>query len=126
MADPWLIAILATGSIVLWLKRRHIRQPAVAVLVAIAFFLSVKGVLYLRALAVTTRDSRTAVASSRSMEARWGSWTEWFVFDRSTTALQAWRVNGWTATIDIELSWPMTRESVIVNASRSLEPSGIF
>jgi membrane-bound metal-dependent hydrolase YbcI (DUF457 family) len=121
MADPWLIAILATGSIVMWMKRRSIRRPAVALLAALAMFLSIKGVLYRRALAATTGDSRTASVASRVIEARWGSWSEWLVFDRGMTALQAWRVNGWNETIDLELSWPMTRESTLITASRSLD-----
>ena len=120
MADLWLIVVLAAGSIWLWLNRRQIRRPAIAVLGAVALFLTLKGWFYARAMSLTAHDPQTAHESARAVEARWGSLTEWFVFDRDATTLRIWRVDGWQRTIDMQLSWPMTRESMIIAASRSL------
>ena len=45
MADPWLIAICATGAGALWVFRRRAFTVATMVVAAIATFLTLKGVL---------------------------------------------------------------------------------
>jgi membrane-bound metal-dependent hydrolase YbcI (DUF457 family) len=122
MAEPWLLAIFVIGAVALAMSRHRARSTAFAVVAAVAAFLGLKAVLLAQAL---PRDS--SVASSvehgpvlaRIVEARWGSLTEWYVFDRRADMLTEWRIKAGRPPI-LLLSWPVVADSPLVRDSRSL------
>ena len=80
-------------------------------------FLCLKGALLDRAL----RASHLEPASPRAIEARWGSLTQWDVFDRTPVALHAWRISSQGGLATERLSRALPPESALVTASRSLD-----
>ena len=60
-------------------------------------------------------------ALPRAVEARWGSLTEWDVFDRTPVAVRAWRISSQGGPATERLSRPLPPESALVTASRSLD-----
>jgi membrane-bound metal-dependent hydrolase YbcI (DUF457 family) len=117
MADPWLVSIFAIGLLALWPGRLRLRTIAPAVLGAAVAFLCVKGVFLDRALRGFPGDP----SSPRAVEARWGSLTEWDVFERTPAALRVWRVSSRGGPAAERLSQPILPESRLVTASRSLD-----
>jgi membrane-bound metal-dependent hydrolase YbcI (DUF457 family) len=120
MADPWLILICAAGALGLWVLRRRAFVVATTVVVAIAAFLTVKGVL----MAVAVPKWRVATGADtivhHVIEASWSSLTEWSVSDRTSMALRKWRVDAAGAP-DLLFSIPVRTGSPLVEASRSLD-----
>jgi len=117
MADPWLVAIFTLGLVALWPGRLRLRTIAPVVLGAAVAFLCLKGALLDRALRGLHHDP----SSPRAAEACWGSLTEWDVFERTPTALRAWRVSSGGGPPAERLSQPIVPESSLVTASRSLD-----
>ena len=120
MADPWLIAICATGAGALWIFRRRAFTVATMVVAAIATFLTLKGVL----MAIAVPQWRTATSADtivhHAVEASWSSLTEWAVADRTPHALRKWRVDA-TGTPALLFSIPLRTDSPLVEASRSFD-----
>jgi membrane-bound metal-dependent hydrolase YbcI (DUF457 family) len=117
MADPWMVAIFVAGLLALWPGRQRLRTVAPVVLAAAVSFLCLKGALLDRAL----RGSPLGPSSARAVEARWGSLTEWEVFERTPAALRAWRVSSRGGPAAERVSQPIPPESRLVTASRSLD-----
>jgi membrane-bound metal-dependent hydrolase YbcI (DUF457 family) len=117
MADPWLLAICVAGAMSLWIARRRMCVVARLVVAIAVAFLCVKGALLQRALTSPVLDP----AAQRVVEARWGSLTEWDVFERSHGMLRAWRVDSRGAPAISLLSWPVGAESTLIRASLSLD-----
>jgi membrane-bound metal-dependent hydrolase YbcI (DUF457 family) len=117
MADPWLVAVFVVGLLALWPGRQRLRRVAPFMLGAAIGFLCLKGALLDRALRNVKLDS----VAPRAVEARWGSLTEWDVFDRTPVALRAWRVSSVGGAVTERLSRPLLPESALVTASRSLD-----
>ena len=117
MADPWLVAIFVVGLLALWPGRQRLRTVAPFMLGTAIGLLCLKGALLDRALRAAHLDP----ASPRAVEARWGSLTEWDVFDRTPVALRAWRVSSRGGPATERLSRPLLPESALVTASRSLD-----
>jgi membrane-bound metal-dependent hydrolase YbcI (DUF457 family) len=117
MADPWLLAMLLAGALALWTRRQRMRPVARLVVGAAIAFLCLKGALLDRAL----RSANLERTSPRVIEARWGSLTQWYVFDRTPGELRAWRVDGRGGPARAILSWPIGAETPRVQASHSLE-----
>jgi membrane-bound metal-dependent hydrolase YbcI (DUF457 family) len=119
MADPWLIAVFTAGAITLAVARSQRRRAAVAVIAIVAMFLGGKGVQLARALP-TLADAMTGTpAITRVIEARWGSLTEWYAFERHAEVLQQWQI-GAGAAPRLLLAWPVLSESALSERSRSL------
>ena len=120
MADPWLIAICATGAGALWIFRRRAFTVATMVVAAIATFLTLKGVL----MAIAMPQWRTATSADtivhHAVEASWSSLTEWAVADRTPHALRKWHVNA-IGTPALLFSIPLRTDSPLVEASRSFD-----
>ena len=120
MADPWLIAICATGAGASWVLRRRAFAVAATVLAAIATFLTLKGVLMAASVpqwrAATTADAIV----HHAVDASWGSLTEWNVSDRTPHTLRKWRVDA-LGTPALSFSIPLGTHSPLVDASRSLD-----
>ena len=117
MADPWLVAIFVLGLLALWPGRQRLRTVAPFILGTAVGFLCLKGALLERAL----RASHLDAAAPSAVEARWGSLTEWDVFDRTAVALRAWRVSSGGGAASERLSQPLLPESALVTSSRSLD-----
>jgi membrane-bound metal-dependent hydrolase YbcI (DUF457 family) len=121
MAEPVLVAIFLAGSIVLLVLRKsppkRQRLAAIAVLALLCLFLDLKAVLLSRAL--SSLDGRSEQVVDRIVEARWASLTEWYVYERTTDALQERLVRVGGAPV-LLLAWPIVAEPALVTSSRSL------
>jgi hypothetical protein len=122
MADPIAIAALLLGALVLWVWPRTPRVAAVLVMVLLLAIAGVKlttrawaGGAYARA-ATTTGPTPDRV----SMEAVWGSWTTWRVFDHLPDGrIRAWAVDGWTGDAHLRFQQPAQIDAPF--ARRSLD-----
>jgi membrane-bound metal-dependent hydrolase YbcI (DUF457 family) len=121
MADPWLLAICTAGAIALWVQRQKMAATARIVVLIIGAFLAIKGALLATALPRWRAARGTDAIVSHSVEAAWGSLTEWNVFDRTPHVLRKWRVSAFDDSATLLFSLPVQPESPIVAASRSLE-----
>ena len=94
MAEPVLIAIFCAGSMVLFAARKsppqRQRLAAIGMLTVAFLFLGLKAVLLITAM--SSLGGRSGQVVDRVVEARWASQTEWYVYDRTTDALQQRRV----------------------------------
>jgi membrane-bound metal-dependent hydrolase YbcI (DUF457 family) len=123
MAEPWLLAIFVVGAVALAMSRRRARRTAFAVVAGVAAFLGLKAVLLARALPPdSSMDSGVGHGPvlARIVEARWGSLTEWYVFDRRADMLTEWQIEAGRPPI-LLLSWPVVADSSLVRDSRSLD-----
>jgi membrane-bound metal-dependent hydrolase YbcI (DUF457 family) len=119
MADPWFVAICVAGLCVYWYRRRTVAR---AVLVAAVGLLCVKGILLERMV----RSSTGPVMSLSALEARWGSFTAWNVFERTPLTLRAWQVTSRGGPPALIVSRQVAAESALVRASRSLDTVSNF
>lgn len=117
MGDPWLVAIFAFGLLAVWPGRQPLRTVAVSMLGIAIAFLCLKGALLDRAV----RSAHLDAASPRAAEMRWGSLTEWDVYERTPTAVRSWRVSSDGRPAHLRLTQPLLAESPLVTASRSLD-----
>jgi membrane-bound metal-dependent hydrolase YbcI (DUF457 family) len=118
MAEPVVIAIFLIGSIVLLVRKRRRQRLAAIVVLAVTFlFLGLKAVLLTRAM--SSLGGRSEQVVNRVVEARWASLNEWYVYDRTTDALQQRRVRAGGDPV-LLLSWPIGPDPPLVTSSRSL------
>jgi membrane-bound metal-dependent hydrolase YbcI (DUF457 family) len=120
MGDPWTIAVLIVGAVLLWRWRATPARAARTALLTLCVFLGLKGLLYMQALSAVAADSRID-RSSRILEARWASLTEWSVFDRSPSSLRQWRVSVRSQPPLLVLAIDRHPESPLVERSRELQ-----
>jgi membrane-bound metal-dependent hydrolase YbcI (DUF457 family) len=120
MAEPWLICVLAAGAVAMWAARRHLRRAARLLLIAVAVCLGARAALYSHVREIAERDLGVDHTAPQAIEARWGAWTKWDVFERDPQRLRTWEVDGWSGKLDLILSWPLQAETPTVAASRSL------
>jgi len=116
MGDPWIVLICAVGVIAMWLGRRK-RRVARLVLTAAVALLSVKAVL----LAQAARSAPVARVSISAFDARWGSFTEWSVFERTASAIRAWQIHSGGGKASMWLSRPIEPRSSAAAASHALD-----
>lgn len=121
MGDPWLVATLTIGVGALWLGRRQLPRAARAVLIAVTVFFAIKSIVYMGVRRATEIDPAAPPGSSHVLEARWGSLTEWLLFERLPGGIHAWRVDGWSGTRSLALSWPVAPASPLTRASQALD-----
>jgi membrane-bound metal-dependent hydrolase YbcI (DUF457 family) len=117
MADPWLVAIFLVCLVALWPGRMRLRTIAPFILGTAVGFLCLKAALLDRALQASPVDPR----SPRAVEARWGSLTEWEVFERTPVAIRSWHVSSRGGPATEGMSQAIGPESALVAASRSLD-----
>ena len=119
MWDPWPMAILAAGAAALfwWRDRRTLMSRRV--LVVLGAFFAMKALLLGGAL--STFDPVAAGSMSRVLEARWGSLTEWRLFDRTETTVRQWSIDARGRAPRLLLSWPREADSSLVHAARRLD-----
>ncbi len=118
MADPWFIAIGVAGFLALWPGRQPLRIVSRTVVGASIVFLGVKGALLARALHASHLDARLT-----AIEARWGSLTEWSLFERKGDSLRAWKISssGEPPMIFMSHASGGGPKQPLVQASRSLD-----
>lgn len=121
MADPLAIACLLVGAVALYVWPRVSRPAAALTLALLAMVFGVK--LMTRMWAMETygdavRDGAPVVDTT--VEATWGSWRDWRVFDRTGTGdVRAWRVDGWARDAQLRFARPDARDAAF--ARQSLE-----
>lgn len=120
MADPWLMGLFTVGAVGMWKARARPRRAAISVVVAATLFFSVKAVLYGRIVGAIATDARFEFNAPRAIAARWGSLTDWDVFERDRDVLRTWRVNAMSGAVSPVLSWATDPETPLVARSRSL------
>jgi membrane-bound metal-dependent hydrolase YbcI (DUF457 family) len=120
MADPWLVAICASGAAALWILRARGPTVAVPVIAVITVFLAFKATALMLAVPQWTAATSADIVVHRAVEASWGSLTKWHVFDRTPYALRQWRVDALGNGAALLLTYPLQAEQPIVEASRSL------
>jgi membrane-bound metal-dependent hydrolase YbcI (DUF457 family) len=117
MADPWFVAPCAMALVAAIAVRRYTRSIARGLLATIVALLSVKAVMLQQA--VHTAPAR--FASPSALEARFGSLTEWYGYERGADALRGWRLNARRRTSTVTLSQRVVPDTAMVAASRSLD-----
>ena len=126
MAEPWLVALLAIGAMAMWLRRGQMTRTARAVLVVVLAFFCVKGVLYAQMLRVAHVSVDGVQEQTAGVEARWGTLTQWTVFERDSGMLRSEIVDGWRGTRTPAIAWPIVPASPLVATSRSLDTVNNF
>ncbi len=138
MADPWLIAVLTISALWLIVKRRHLSKAAAQALALVAVFFVVKSLLYIRVLDLVRQDPATAAdlsairlkpdatdnispGSAIAFEARWASWTEWFVYVKEAERLRIWRADALRGSLEPTLLWTTAGDAPLTLASRRLD-----
>jgi membrane-bound metal-dependent hydrolase YbcI (DUF457 family) len=117
MADPWFVAPCAVALVAAIVIRRPMRTIARGLLTAIVALLCIKVVMLRQAV----DSAPTRFVSLSALDARFGSLTEWYGYERLTGVLRAWRLNGRTRTSMVTMSQPIVADTPLVAASRSLD-----
>ena len=120
MADPWLLALCASGPVMLWILRTNPRRTAGATIAAIGIFLVAKGLAGVAAFSgyCAARDASGEAVEARIIEAKWASLDTWHVLDRTPTRLRVWRATMGGPAVEM-LSWPLGSETRAIRTSRS-------
>jgi hypothetical protein len=121
MADPWLLALCASGAVGFWIWGHSPgRHAGIAVLAVMALFLLAKAALGTLAFSNYRRasDQLTETVLARAVQAKWASLDTWHVFDRTANHVRSWRAGSDGA--HEAFSWPVGPESSPVSHSRSL------
>ena len=122
MADPWFVAIAAGGLLILRLARVRLHTAARYVVAAAAIFLAVKAAL----LSAALRRADFHPSAVSAIEARWGSLTDWYVFERTSDEVRASAISSGGGSRIGYLTQPLAPEPAIVRASRSLDDVANF
>jgi len=115
MADPLAMAVLVAGACALWIWPRTPRTAGALVMALLAFLCGVK--LVTRARATTAYAQQAASrgvppVTALAVEAAWGSWREWHVFDRlADGTVRAFAVDGWSGTVRPRFAQPAGQDS---------------
>jgi membrane-bound metal-dependent hydrolase YbcI (DUF457 family) len=131
MADPLLAGPLLLFLIAALIWRRHAFTLAIALLIAMTGVLAAK--LVSRQAARHAYEHAMAALSEPPLrstppliEARWASLTEWYIYDRTSTHVRAWRVDAQTARVELYLERAATLPADptalhLLDASRQLD-----
>ncbi len=124
MADPLLAAPFLLFLIATFIWRRHAFVLAVAVMLVMTLVLAAKIVSRQAALHAYARH--VGESSARTIEAKWGSLTQWYVYDRVDTRVRAWLVDAKTGdtTLYIErrtIPPPTAASETLLTAANRLD-----
>lgn len=121
MADPLAIAILLFGAVTLWVWPRRPRAAGVLVMALLAALAGVKLTTRAWAASAYTRVASTGPQPDRvTMEAVWGSWTSWLVFDHLPDGrVRAWTADGWTGATRLRFDEPARLEAPFARQSHA-------
>src|SRR5262249_26787844 len=116
MADPWLVVISILWLLMLWPARIEVRRASQVGVSATVIFLCFQAAM----LGVALRHVEVAADGGRAVEARWGSLTDWFVFERSHDEVRMRSIASRGPAVFV-LARPLGADTPLVQASRSLE-----
>jgi membrane-bound metal-dependent hydrolase YbcI (DUF457 family) len=117
MADPWLVAICLTWLLMLWPLGIVLQRASRALVSVAVIFLCVKATL----LGLALRRSDISSPASSAVEARWGSLTDWFVFERGSDGLRVSSISSRGGRSNVVMAEPLEPDSRYVRASRALD-----
>jgi membrane-bound metal-dependent hydrolase YbcI (DUF457 family) len=103
MADPLLAAPLVLFLIISAIWRRRAFALSVTVLGVMLVVLATKAVSRQMALQAYERDTAGGLVGTRTIEARWASLHEWFVYERLDPLVRAWRVDARSGRTELYL-----------------------
>jgi len=120
MADPLAIACLLVGALALYVWPR---VPLTAGALALALLAIVFGLKLTTRAWATEAYARAAAGGApvvdRMVEAEWGSWRAWRVFDRTARGdVRAWHVDSWGREVSLRFVRPSARDAAFARASR--------
>jgi len=122
MADPFVAAILVTGAACALVWRRHTHVIAAATLLTLAGLLCGKAWLQQQVRSVyraeASRDGEAVLATAQ--DARWGSLTEFRVYDRTRSRLRTWHADAWTGRAMLLFERRIPAADPRIEASRSM------
>jgi len=126
MADPLLAAPLLLFLIAALVWRRRAFTLAIGVMIAMTAVLATKALsrhAALRAYERAFEQHRDVPApSARTIEARWSSLTQWYVYDRVDTRVRAWLVDARTGEVHPYIERPtIPAGAALIDASRHLD-----
>lgn len=113
MADPLAIIAMLVGAAMLWGWPRRPRAAAIVALSLLLALAAVKLTTRTRALAtyLTHVGATGTVPQEAAVEAAWGSWREWFVYDRlPDDTVRAFVVDGWSKTLRVRFTESGSRQ----------------
>ena len=119
MADPLAIAAMAAGMLALWVWPRVPRTAAAVAMVLLVLLAGAKLVTRARAVdAYAAAITAGPVPVARAIEAAWGSWSAWHVFDRLPDGrVRAWVADGWHRDARLRFEQPDQRDAAFARAS---------
>ena len=118
MHDPWTIAVLSAGLVLLWRSRAGMQRAARILLLGLALFLGAKGLLLWSALGSMPEAGDEAV---RLVDAEWASLTRWTLIERTPVEIRRWSIRALGPSPALELVVPVGVESPLVRRSRALD-----
>jgi len=111
MADPLAIAAMLVGAAMLWGWPRRPRAAAKVARALLLVIAAVKLTTRTRALTTYVGHAGATVPQEAVVEAAWGSWREWFVYDRlPDDTVRAFAIDGWSKTVRLRFAYPATRQ----------------
>ncbi len=100
MADPLAIAAVVAGAVALWVWPREARTAGVLTMALLTLLCAVKLVTRARAVTAYERTVAGAPIVGTVLEASWGSWRGWRVFDRLADGrVRAFAADGWSGDV---------------------------
>jgi membrane-bound metal-dependent hydrolase YbcI (DUF457 family) len=117
MADPWFVAICAAWLLMLWPSRISLRSASRMTIAAATIFLCLKAAL----LGIALRRADIAPREPSAFEARWGSLTDWLVFERLPERVRASAVGADRDGATVVMTHALPIDSRLVGASRALD-----
>jgi membrane-bound metal-dependent hydrolase YbcI (DUF457 family) len=120
MADPWLVAIFLLGAIATVVLHRRVRLVSVAVIAVASAFLLFKAAGLASATSAWRNGPGRARITTSLVQSRWGSLTEWAVFDRTPDLLRMWRIDAGGQAPTLLVAWPVPADPPLVARSRLL------
>ena len=117
MADPWLLTMSLAWLVMLWPARIRLQRASQIVVAAAVAFFCTKAAL----LGIAIERSGVALHEPSALEARWGSLTEWFVFERLADRVRGSMITPAGGEPRTWIVHPLTGETPLVDASRALD-----
>lgn len=117
MADPWIIGICVAWLLMLWPAGIPLRRASQAVVAVTMVFLCFKAAM----LGMALQHLNASLQAPTALEARWGSLTEWLVFQRRPDRVSASAIASRGGPSTVVMTRPLAPETPPVRASRALD-----
>ena len=117
MADPGLLAISLAWLVMLWPARIRLQRASQIVVAAAVIFFCAKAAL----LGIAIERSGLTPQEPSALEARWGSLTTWYVFERLADRVRGSMIAAPGGETRTWIAHPLTTDTPLVAASRALD-----